>query len=125
MRKFEKIFPDDQPLGLPPKRPHDHKIELELGEQPTVRSQWRLSQLELMEPRTQMDYLMEKKFIRPSTSPYAAPILFTPKKDGGLRMCTKYHALNKITKLRYPIPRVDDLIDQLRRARIFSKIDLR
>ncbi|GJP71859.1 hypothetical protein CLOP_g2654 [Closterium sp. NIES-67] len=80
---------------------------------------------ELMELRTQLDYLLEKKIVRPFTSPYAAPILFTPKKDGGLRMCTDYRALNITINSRYPIPRADDLIDQLRGARIFSKIDLR
>ncbi|GJP86669.1 hypothetical protein CLOP_g16665 [Closterium sp. NIES-67] len=115
----------DLPPGLPPERPHDHKIELEPGAQPIVRSQWRLSQPELMELRTQVDYFMEKKIICPSTLPYATPIIFTPKKDGGLRMCTNYRALNNITiKSRYLIPRADDLIDQLRGARIFSKIDL-
>ncbi|GJP64880.1 hypothetical protein CLOP_g21818, partial [Closterium sp. NIES-67] len=126
MRKLAKIFPDELPPGLPPERPHDYKIELEPGAQSTVRSQWRVSQLELLELCTQLDYQLEKKIIRPSTSPYAALILFTPKKDGGLHMCTDYRALNSITiKSRYLIPRADDLIDQLRGARIFSKIDLR
>ncbi|CAI7793981.1 unnamed protein product [Closterium sp. NIES-53] len=76
--------------------------------------------------RSQLDYLLAKGFIRPSTSPFAAPILFTPKKDGGLRMCIDYRALNRVTiKSRYPIPRADDLLDQLRGSRYFSKIDLR
>ncbi|GJP30377.1 hypothetical protein CLOM_g962, partial [Closterium sp. NIES-68] len=110
-------------LALPPR---DHKIELEPGAQPTVRTQWRLTQPELQELRNQLDYLLAKGFIRPSTSPFAAPILFTPKKDGGLRMCTDYRALNRVTiKSRYPIPRTDELIDNLRGARYFSKIDLR
>ncbi|GJP35075.1 hypothetical protein CLOM_g19538, partial [Closterium sp. NIES-68] len=120
---FSKITdrtPCDLPPGLPPEQPHDHKFELELGAQPTVRSQWRLSQPELMELRTQLNYLLEKKIIRPSTPPYATPILFTPKKDGGLQMSTDYQALNNITiKLRYPIPRADNLIDQLRGAMIY------
>ncbi|CAI7864644.1 unnamed protein product, partial [Closterium sp. NIES-53] len=74
----------------------------------------------------QIDGLLEKGFIRPSTSPYAAPILFTPKKDGGLRMCIDYRALNRVTiRSHYPIPRTNDLLDQLRGARYFSKIDLR
>ncbi|GJP84276.1 hypothetical protein CLOP_g14339 [Closterium sp. NIES-67] len=78
------------------------------------------------ELRNQLDYLLAKGFIRPSTSPFATPILFTPKKDGGLRMCTDYRALNRVTiKSRYPIPRTDELIDNLRGARYFSKIDLR
>ncbi|GJP71450.1 hypothetical protein CLOP_g2284 [Closterium sp. NIES-67] len=115
----QKIFPNDLPPGLPLKRLYDHKIELEPGAQPTVRS---LSQPELMELRTELDYLLEKKFIRPSTLLYAAPILFTPKKDEGLRMCTDYRALNNIAiKSRYLIPRADDLIDQLHGARIFLR----
>ncbi|GJP77657.1 hypothetical protein CLOP_g8017 [Closterium sp. NIES-67] len=96
------------------------------GAQPTVRTQWRLTQPELDELRRQLDYLLEKGFDRPSTSLFAAPILFTPKKDGGLRMCIDYRALNRVTiKSRYPIPRADELIDQLRGAKFFSKIDLR
>ncbi|CAI7798909.1 unnamed protein product [Closterium sp. NIES-53] len=104
----------------------DHPIQLEPGAQPTVRTQWRLTQAELEELRSQIDALLEKGFIRASTSPFTAPILFTPKKDGGLRMCIDYRALNRVTiKSRYPIPRTDDLLDQLSGARYFSKIDLR
>ncbi|GJP47583.1 hypothetical protein CLOM_g6766, partial [Closterium sp. NIES-68] len=126
IRKYPEIFPDDLPAGLPPSRPEDHRIELEPGAQPTVQRQFRLSQPELEELQQQLDYLLTKGFIRPSTSPYAAPILFTPKKDGGFRMCIDYRALNRITiKSRYPIPRADDLLDQLRGAKFFSKIDLR
>ncbi|GJP39105.1 hypothetical protein CLOM_g23495, partial [Closterium sp. NIES-68] len=126
IREYPEIFPDDLPSGLPPERPQDHKIELEPGAQPTVSTQWRLTQPELQELRNQLDYLLAKGFIRPSTSPFAAPILFTPKKDSGLRMCTDYHALNRVTiKSCYPIPRTDELIDNLRGARYFSKIDLR
>ncbi|GJP62125.1 hypothetical protein CLOP_g19219 [Closterium sp. NIES-67] len=103
-----------------------HKIELEPGAQPTVRTQWRLTQPQLHKLRNQLDYLLAKGFIRPSTSPFAVPILFTPKKDGGLRMCTDYRALNQVTmKSCYPISLTDELIDNLRRARYFSKIDLR
>ncbi|GJP38824.1 hypothetical protein CLOM_g23232 [Closterium sp. NIES-68] len=126
IRKHADIFPDDLPPGLPPEREHDHTIQLEPGAQPTVRTQWRLTQPELDELRRQLDYLLEKGFVRPSTSSFAAPILFTPKKDGGLRMCIDYRALNQVTiKSRYPIPRADELLDQLRGAKFFSKIDLR
>ncbi|CAI7880692.1 unnamed protein product [Closterium sp. NIES-53] len=126
LKRFPGIFPDDLPEGLPPQRAHDHRIELEPGAQPTVQRQFRLTQPELDELRKELDYLLEKKFIRPSSSPFAAPILFTPKKDGGFRMCIDYRALNRVTvKSRYPIPRADELIDQLRTARVFSKIDLR
>ncbi|GJP86136.1 hypothetical protein CLOP_g16200 [Closterium sp. NIES-67] len=126
IREYPEIFPDDLPSGLPPERPQDHKIELEPGTQPTVRTQWHLTQPELQELRNQLDYLLAKGFIRPSTSPFAAPIMFTPKKDGGLRMCTDYRAFNRVMiKSRYPIPRTDELIDNLHGARYFSKIDLR
>ncbi|GJP69713.1 hypothetical protein CLOP_g713, partial [Closterium sp. NIES-67] len=115
IRKHADIFPDDLPAGLPHERDHDHKIELELGAQPTVRTQWRLTQPELDEIRRLLDYLLEKGFVCPSTSPFATPILFTPKKDGSLRMCIDYRALNRVTiKSRYPIPHADELIDQLR-----------
>ncbi|GJP33387.1 hypothetical protein CLOM_g17931 [Closterium sp. NIES-68] len=126
IRKYPKIFPDDLPAGLPPSQPEDHRIDLEPGAQPTVQRQFRLSQPELEELQQQLDYLLTKGFIRPSTSPYAAPIMFTPKKDGGFCMCIDYRALNRITiKSRYPIPRADDLLDQLRGAKFFSKINLR
>ncbi|GJP53054.1 hypothetical protein CLOM_g12193 [Closterium sp. NIES-68] len=107
-------------------RPEDHRIELEPGGQPTLQRQFQLSQPELEELQQQLDYLLTKGFIRPSTSPYAAPILFKPKKDGGFRMCIDYRELNRITiETRYPIPRADELPDQLRGAKFFSKINLR
>ncbi|CAI7783939.1 unnamed protein product [Closterium sp. NIES-53] len=124
LKRFPGIFPDDLPEGLPPQRAHDRRIKLEPGAQPTVQRQFRLTQPELDELRKQLDYVLEKKFIQPSSLPFSAPILFTPK-DGGFRMCIDYRALNRVTvKLRYPIPRADELIDQLRTARVFSKIDL-
>ncbi|GJP46804.1 hypothetical protein CLOM_g6059, partial [Closterium sp. NIES-68] len=124
IRKYPEIFLDNLPAGLPLSRPEDHRIEMEPGAQPIVQRQFRLNQLELEELQQQLDYLLTKGFIRPSTSPSAAPILFTPKKDGGFRMCIDYCALNRITiKSRYPIPRADDLLDQLRGAKFFSKID--
>ncbi|GJP85961.1 hypothetical protein CLOP_g16045 [Closterium sp. NIES-67] len=126
IREYPEIFPDDLPSGLPPERPQDHKIEVEPGAQPTVRTQWRMTQPKLHELRNQLDYLMAKGFFRPSTSPFVAPILFTPKKDGVLRMCMDYRALNRVTiKSGYPIPCTDELIDNLHRACYFLKIDLR
>lgn len=84
-----------------------------------------MSPAELAEVRRQLDEYLEKGFIKPSTSPYGAPILFARKKDGTLRMCVDYRALNKMTKRdAYPIPRIDDLLDRLTNATIFSKIDL-
>ncbi|GJP29919.1 hypothetical protein CLOM_g20478 [Closterium sp. NIES-68] len=126
IRKHADIFPDDLPAGLPPEREHDHQIELEPGAQPIVLTQWRQTQPDLDELRSQQDYLLEKGFVRPSLSPFVVPILFTPRKNGGLRMCNDYRALNRvIIKSRYPIPRADKLIDQLRGAKFFSKIDQR
>lgn len=124
--EFADVFPEDLPPGLPPSRGVDHKIELEPGQTPPFRPIYRLSYKELQELRTQIDDLLKKGYIRPSKSPYGAPILFVHKKGGGLRMCIDYRALNKITiKNRYPLPRIDDLLDQLHGAKCFSKIDLR
>ncbi|CAI7904759.1 unnamed protein product [Closterium sp. NIES-53] len=126
LKQYSGIFPDNLSTGLPPHRRHNHRIELEPGAQLTVQRQFRLTQPELDELKKHLDYLLEKEFIRPSSSPFAAPILFTPKKDGGFRMCIDYRALNRVTiKSRYPIPRADKLIYQLRTAQFFSEIDLR
>jgi hypothetical protein len=79
-----------------------------------------------VELKKQIDELLEKGYIRPSTSPWAAPVLFVEKKDGTKRMCIDYRALNEVTiKNKYPLPRIEDLFDQLRGASVFSKIDLR
>ncbi|KAJ0844934.1 putative nucleotidyltransferase, Ribonuclease H [Helianthus annuus] len=81
---------------------------------------------EMQELKKHLDELLEKGFIQPSSSPWGAPILFVKKKDGSMRMCIDYRELNKVTiKNRYPLPRIDDLFDQLQGARFFSKIDLR
>jgi hypothetical protein len=81
---------------------------------------------ELVELKKQIDELLEKGYIRPSTSPWAAPVLFVEKKDGTKRMCINYRALNEVTiKNKYPLPRIEDLFDQLRGASVFSKIDMR
>ncbi|GJP78554.1 hypothetical protein CLOP_g8845, partial [Closterium sp. NIES-67] len=96
------------------------------GFEATFRAPYRLSPTELTDMKKQIEYLLAKGLIRPSTSPYGAPVLFTPKPDGSLRMCIDYRALNKQTiKNKYPIPRIDDLLDQLRGATVFSKLDLR
>lgn len=81
---------------------------------------------ELKELKTQLQELQDKGFIRPSTSPWGAPALFVKKKDGSMRMCIDYRQLNRVTiKNKYPLPRIDDLFDQLRGSSFFSKIDLR
>ena len=81
---------------------------------------------ELKELKEQLRELQEKGYIRPSSSPWASPVLFVRKKDGSLRMCIDYRSLNEVTiKNKYPLPRIDDLFDQLKGAKYFSKIDLR
>ena len=86
----------------------------------------RMAPVELQELRVQLQELLDKGFIRPSTSPWGAPVLFVKKKGKTLRLCIDYRQLNRVTiKNRYPLPRIDDLFDQLRGARVYSKIDLR
>ena len=81
---------------------------------------------ELTELKTQLQELLDKGLIQPSVSPWGAPVLFVKKKDGSLRLCIDYRELNQVTvKNKYPLPRIDDLFDQLSGAVIFSKIDLR
>ena len=85
-----------------------------------------MAPVELKELKLQLQELLEKGFIRPSVSPWGAPVLFVKKKDGTLRLCIDYRQLNKLTiKNKYPLPIIDDLFDQLKGASIFSKIDLR
>jgi hypothetical protein len=125
LTEYKDVFPDDLP-GLPPEREVDHQIDLKPGTAPTSRAPYRLGLDELEELKKQLQDLVDKGFIRPSTSPFGAPILFVKKKDGTLRMCMDYRALNENTiKNKYPLPNVDDLLDQLSGARYFSKIDLR
>ncbi|CAI7781216.1 unnamed protein product [Closterium sp. NIES-53] len=122
---YTDVFPDDLPAELPPERAIDHSIRLIPGSTPPVRPTYRMSTAELLELRRQLDDL-EKGFIRPCTSPYAAPELFTRKKEGDLRLCIDYRALNAITiKNKYPLPRVEDFFDMLGEATVFSKLDLR
>lgn len=125
LQEYDDIFPEKLPAGLPPTRNVDHKIEVEPGQEPPCRTPYRLSQTEMDELKKQLDQLLEDGQIRPSVSPYGAPILFVRKKDGSLRMCIDYRGLNKITiKNRYPLPRIDDLLDRLHGAKYFSKLDL-
>ncbi|CAI5482703.1 unnamed protein product [Closterium sp. Yama58-4] len=126
LAEFADVFPDELPPGLPPSRAVDHQIELEPVSRPVAKPQWRLSPAETEEMTQQVRHFLAQGFIQPSRSPWAAPILFAPKKDGGLRMCIDYCALNVATvKNRFPVPRVEDLLDAVQGARVFSKIDLR
>ncbi|GJR02881.1 putative reverse transcriptase domain-containing protein [Tanacetum coccineum] len=125
VRDFPEVFPDDL-LGLPHVREVEFRIDLIPGASPVVRSPYRLAPSEMLELSNQLKELQEKGFIRPSHSPWGAPVLFVKKKDGAMRMCIDYRELNKLTiKNRYPLPRIDDLFDQLQGACCFSKIDLR
>ncbi|KAD3067679.1 hypothetical protein E3N88_35559 [Mikania micrantha] len=125
VREFPDVFPDDLP-GIPSDRDVEFKIDLIPGAKPIAKAPYRLAPSELQELMTQLQDLLDKGFIRPSISPWGAPVLFVKKNDGSLRMCIDYRELNKVTvKNKYPLPRIDDLFDQLQGASWFSKIDLR
>ena len=102
------------------------EIKVLPGIAPISKAPYRMAPVELRELQVQLQELLDKGFIRPSYSPWGAPVLFVKKKDGTLRMCVDYRELNKVTvKNKYPLPRIDDLFDQLKGASVFSKIDLR
>ena len=107
------MCPDDLP-GLPPEREIDFPIDLVLGTAPISLPPYRMAPAELKELKTQLQELVDRGFIRPSISPWGAPVLFVKKKDDTWRLCIDYRQLNKVTiHNRYPFPRVDDLFDQL------------
>nr|GFB07045.1 putative reverse transcriptase domain-containing protein [Tanacetum cinerariifolium] len=125
VRDFSEVFPEDLPC-LPPTRQVEFQIDLIPGVAPVARTPYRLASSEMKELSDQLQKLSEKGFIRPSSSPWGAPVLFVKKKDGSFRMCIDYWELNKLTvKNRYPLLRIDDLFDQLQGSSIYSKIDLR
>ncbi|GKC77812.1 putative reverse transcriptase domain-containing protein [Tanacetum coccineum] len=124
-RELPEVFPENLP-GLPPIRQVEFQINLIPGAAPVARAPYRLTPLEMQELSNQLQELADRGFIRPSTSPWGAPILFVKKKDGSFRMCIDYWELNKLTvKNRYLLPRIDDLFDQLQGSSVYSKIDLR
>ncbi|KAL4018033.1 hypothetical protein IC575_021620 [Cucumis melo] len=125
VRDYPDVFPEELP-GLPPHREVEFAIELEPGTVPISRAPYRMAPAELKELKVQLQELLDKGFIRPSVSPWGAPVLFVKKNDGSMCLCIDYRELNKVTvKNRYPLPRIDDLFDQLQGATVFSKIDLR
>ncbi|KAA0047858.1 ty3-gypsy retrotransposon protein [Cucumis melo var. makuwa] len=125
VRDYPDVFPEELP-GLPPHREVEFAIELESGTVPISRAPYRMAPAELKELKVQLQELLDKGFIRPSVSPWGAPVLFVKKKDGSMRLCIDYRELNKVTvKNRYPLSRIDDLFDQLQGATVFSMIDLR
>ncbi|TYK01415.1 ty3-gypsy retrotransposon protein [Cucumis melo var. makuwa] len=125
VRDYPDVFPEELP-GLPPHREIEFAIELEPGTVPISRASDRMALAGLKELKVQLQELLDKGFIRPSVSPWGAPVLFVKKKDGSMCLCIDYRELNKVTvKNRYPLPRIDDLFDQLQGATVFSKIYLR
>ena len=123
--EYEDVFSDELP-GLHPLRDVDFHIELHPGTSPISMTPHRMASVELQDLKVQIQELLGKGFIKPSTSPWGAPVLFAKKNDKTLRLCIDYRQLNRVTiKNRYPLPRIDELFDQLRGARVYSKIDLR
>ena len=125
VNEFFDVFPEDLP-GLLLDREIEFKIELAPGTEPISIAPYRMAPAELRELKVQMEELLSKGFVKTSTSPWGAPVLFVKKKDGNLRLCIDYRQLNKVTiRNQYPLPRIDDLFDQLQGAKVFLKIDLR
>ncbi|GKB25168.1 putative reverse transcriptase domain-containing protein [Tanacetum coccineum] len=125
VQDFPAVFPEDLP-GIPPTRQVEFQIDLIPGVAPVARSPYRLAPSEMKELSDQLKELSDKGFIRPSSSLWGALVLFVKKKDGSFRMCIDYRELNKLTvKNHYPLPRIDDLFDQLQGLSVYSKIDLR
>jgi hypothetical protein len=123
--KFPEVFPEDLP-GLPPDREIEFSIDLLPGSGPISKAPYRMASAELKELKEQLQELLDKGFIRPSVSPWGVPVLFVKKKDGSMRLCIDYKEINRVTvQNKYPLPRIDELFDQLQGAQIFSKIDLR
>ena len=124
VREYSDVF--QEIMGLPPSREIDFVIDLMPDTRPIARVPYHMAPAEIRELRDQIEHLLGQGFIRRSTSPWGAPVLFVKKRDGSLRLCVDYRELNKVTiRNKYPLPRIDDLFDRLRGATLFSKIDLR
>ena len=125
VKEFSDVFPEEL-KSLPPEREVEFVIETVPGAEPISRTPYRMAPAELRELQTQLQELIEKGFVRPSSSPWGAPVLFVKKKDGSMRMCIDYRGLNNLTtKNKYPLPRIDELFDQLQGSQVYSKMDLR
>ncbi|CAA0819544.1 Uncharacterized mitochondrial protein AtMg00860, partial [Striga hermonthica] len=124
VREFVDVFSDELPGGPPNKM--EFSIDLIPGVGPVSKAPYRMAPKELQELKVQIQELLRLGFIRPSVSPWGPPVLFVKKKDRSMRMCIDYRDLNRLTiKNKYPLPRIDNLFDQLRGACVFSNIDLR
>jgi hypothetical protein len=123
VNEFPDVFPEELP-GMPPDQDIEFVIELKPGTAPIYKTPFRMTTLELAGLKEHTRELLEKGFIHPSSSPWGAPVIFVLKKDGTQRLCVDYHAANEVTvKNKYPLPRIDDLFDQLHSACVLSKID--
>ena len=113
VQKYVDVFPNEF-TGLPPMREVEFSIDLIPGESPISKAPYSMDPFELEELKKQLEDLLDKEFIRPSVSPWGAPVLFVKKKDGSMRLCIDYRELNNLTiKNKYPLPRIDDLFYQL------------
>jgi hypothetical protein len=125
VNEFQDVFPQELP-GMPPDREIEFTIDLIPGTAPIAQAPYKMGPKELVELKEQLDELEQKGFIQESISPWGTPVIFVDKRDGGRRMCGDYRNLNNVTiKNKYPLPRIQDLFDQVRGAGVFSKIDLR
>jgi hypothetical protein len=125
VNEFPDVFPEEFPV-MPHDRDIEFVIELKPDTAPIYKAPFTMTTPELVELKEHIKELLEKGFIHPSPSPWGAPVIFVPKKDGTQRLCVDYHVLNEVTiKNKYPLPRINDLFDQLYSAYVFSKIDLR
>ncbi len=125
LNKFSDVMPEELLDELPPRRQVDHVIKVMLEMALPAKAPYRMNHEKLKELKVQLEELFAKGYIKPNKSPYGAPILFVHKKDGTLRMCVDYKALNKVTMTnRYPLPRIDDLFNRLSGTKVFSRIDL-
>jgi hypothetical protein len=124
VNEFPDVFPEELP-GMPPDRDNEFVIELKPATSPIYKTPYRMATPELAELKEHIKELLEKGFIHPSSSPWGAPVIFVPKKDGTQKLCVDYRSLNEVTiKNKYLLPRIDDLFDQLCGACVFSKINL-
>jgi hypothetical protein len=124
LHRYSSIF--SIPHGLPPNRPHDHHIHLQPDTKPINIKPYCYPHFQKEAMTSMIAEMLKDDIIRPSTSPYSSPVLLVKKKDGSWRFCVDYRALNAITvRDRFPIPTIDELLDELKGAQFFSKIDLR